>query len=60
MAGELAARALGRTLQVVMQRGRYVGTRIKSNDAMLLCHLAQLDRASCGYDWGALGAGVDA
>lgn len=57
---ELAARALGRTLQVVMRRGRYVGTRIKSNDAMLLRHLAQIDRASRGYGWGALEAGVDA
>ncbi|HEY0959179.1 MAG TPA: hypothetical protein VGE05_07875 [Novosphingobium sp.] len=48
---ELAARALGRTLQVLMRRGRYVGTRVKSNDVMLLRHLAQLDRASRGCEW---------
>jgi len=48
---ELAARALGVTLQVRMRRGRYVGTVGKSSDVLLLRHLAQLDRANCGSTW---------
>jgi hypothetical protein len=45
---ELAARALGMTLQVRMRRGRYVGTVHKSNDIMLLRHLARFDRLAGG------------
>jgi hypothetical protein len=44
--GEVAARALGVTLQVRMRRGRYVGTVEKSSAVMLLRHLARLDRAT--------------
>lgn len=45
---EVAARALGGTLQVRMRRGRYVGTLRKSDDRLLLRLLAQLDRAGRG------------
>ncbi|MBW8753361.1 MAG: hypothetical protein JF595_04310, partial [Sphingomonadales bacterium] len=48
---EVAAQALGVTLQVRMRRGRYVGTVVKQNDIMLLRQLAQIDRASRGCGW---------
>ncbi|WP_374407790.1 hypothetical protein [Pelagerythrobacter sp.] len=37
-------------LQVVMQAGRYAGTRCKDDNNALLQHLAQLDRATRGLE----------
>ena len=37
-------------IEVVMHAGRYVGSRRKTDDAALLQHLGQLDRACAGMD----------
>lgn len=48
----VAERALGVTLQVLMRRGRYVGTRRKTSDRLLLRLLARLDRLGGEGFWG--------
>lgn len=49
---DMAGRALGVTLQVLMRRGRYVGTRRKTSDFLLLRLLARLDRLGGEAVWG--------